>query len=437
MDHRDPHTTRATDAPATTGANGRRPGVEPSDGELDALADLFLGPAGERYPPPAALAHTPDAARRIGIEGVVLGHLPVSAAAWPGQYARARSAQLGAPVAVVRLAAGSLTVDLVGGAGPAQTPRGETDALEFARSRAAAIILRVDEPTEAQLAASPFLDRLSLLTGADDAAIVACYRKLKGIAAAAEESGTPLPIVGLTIMGGSQAKGALVHERIARAARAFLEADLLEPVVIDRIGPTGGAAVYHAPTDLSLEGLGELLTLPRPRPTAASAPGPAATEPPVIEPTPAPRPIPTPGPVATRARGALAPPAANPDALAELVAGLAPMESRCPLAERIELASDRLGRLHLLAAVLSTQPGVSSPNPLGDLLVAAAWAQAHAVILAKAEPQLTAMGGEPTLHLVTDQARQATPLLNTRIRVHVAMPAKPTAFGLVAAPLDG
>lgn len=422
------HPSRAAQGPATS--NGHRPIAAPGDDELDALADLFLGPEPSRGRDPGPQAPEPQAPARPRIEAVVLGHLPISAAAWPGQYAHRRAEELASPVAVVRLTAGSLVIDILGSAGPDQPPAGEHDALDFIRAAADTIILRVDEPAEDQLAILPGLDSLCLLTGADDAAIVACYRKLKHLAAAADAS--PLPGIHIAIMGADEHKGALAHERIARAARAFLDADLLAPVVIDRIGPTGAAPVYHGPTDLSLVALASLLAQPR---SPRARPAPARPEP--TQTPSAPR---TPEPVAREASPV---PPARPDArptptdrLCTLIAGLAPIGSRCPLAERLELASDQAGRLHLVAARLASQPDLDSPDPLGELLLAAAWAKTNSAILAKAEPALLPGAGEPTLHLVTDDPCLATRLLGTPVRVHLAMPAAPTAFGLVAAPLQ-
>ncbi len=441
MDPRDTHHTFPTTGPTTghpsraaqgpAASNAHRAIAAPGDEELDALADLFLGPETPPGQAPRPRSPEPRVAARPRVEAVVLGHLPISAAAWPGQYARRRAEQLGGPAAVVRLTGGSLAIDILGSAGPDQPPEGEHDALEFVRAAADTIILRVDEPAEDQLGILPGLDGLCLLTGADDAAIVACYRKLKHLAAAADAS--PMPGIHLAIMGADERKGALAHERIARAARAFLEADLLPPVVIERIGPTGATPVYHGPTDLSLVTLASLLAQPRP-PRARPAParpeptqhpgGPWAREPVAREcsPVPAARPDTRPAPI---------------DRLCSLIAGLAPIDSRCPLAERLELASDRAGRLHLVAARLASQPDLASPDPVGELLLAAAWARTNCAILAKAEPALLHGAGEPMLHLVTDDPGLATRLLGTPVGIHLAMPAAPAAFGLVATPLRG
>ncbi|VAX38148.1 hypothetical protein MNBD_PLANCTO03-342, partial [hydrothermal vent metagenome] len=89
-----------------------------------------------------------------------------------------------------------------------------------------------------------------------------------------------------------------------------------------------------------------------------------------------------------------------------------------------------------LAAVLTSCPERSSADPLRDLLRVAAWARLNAEMLSTVEPKLATQTTQPGVHLVTDRACLATPLLETAIRVHLAIPARPAAFGLVAAPLD-
>ncbi len=439
---REPHAHRGSAAGLRAGSNGRYPLATPPDAELDALADLFLGPtAHSQSHRPTTREPAPKSPHKITLEGVVLGHLPVSAAAWPGQYARTRAEQLGVPVAVVRLGAGTLSVDLFGANLPEHPLPSDADVIEVVRTLVSIVILRVEEHAEAQLPSLPAVNRLCLLTGADDAAIVACYRKLKNIAADADTTGLPLPDIHLTIMGSDNTKATLAYQRIAGAAQAFLDADLLEPVVISRIGPTGSTSLYRGETTLSLEALCDLLTLPRQetrtRSQDSAAPAPVRTPPldspqpvtaaPIHEPLPAaavhpePRPVPTP----------------PTDTLSALIAGLMPLETRCPLTERIELATDHDGQLHLIAAALTTQPEQSAPDPLSDLLRAAAWAKLNADMLSKAEPGLSTHRDHPPVHFVTDQTSLATSLLDTTIRVHLAIAATPTAFGLVAAPLNG
>lgn len=362
----------------------------------------------------------------------MLGHLPTYASAWPAQYARHRAEEEGEPVALVRLASGTLLVDIVGARlDPATAPEGSWgDAVQRALDLASTVLLRVDEPAEAELASMPSLAALRLLTGADDAAIVACYRKLKGLAVSAEETGGPLPPVSLAIMGAPRERALAAQERISRAARAFLEADLPGPAIIERIAPAQTLSLFRGPAEV---GVMEMVEALRRR-----EPGGADTAP--DEPTragPGPRPGP-PSPAAVAAAAEVRPSGyAVPEAghsLAGLI-GLVTLETRCPAAERVELATDRDGRLHLIAARLAAYPLLSVEAPERDLLAAAAWVGVNASLVRRIEPGLRELCG-PTLHLVTDRRDEARALLGTSIRAHLATTARAHSTGLVAVSLD-
>ncbi|MCC7388645.1 MAG: hypothetical protein IT431_07735 [Phycisphaerales bacterium] len=415
--------------------NGRHQPDGPRDHEMDELADMFLGPAeqpgGDAPSPDREAPHAvPRPSRRARLEGVILGHLPISASAWPGQYARRRAEQTGAPVAVVKLAGGALTIDLIGAGNPDRPPESDREALAAAGRLAQVIILRVEEPAEARLAALPLLDTLCVLTGADDAAVVACYRKLKALA------GSPpgvLPAVRLTVMGADDGHGRRAHDRIARAAKEFLEADLLDPVIIDRIGPTGSTAVYRGPSALSIEDIGRILT-ERPAEPARPVPASIPTLTPTLTPTLAPAIPPSPSPAPPEPIARQDEHRARPDGrLSSLVPGVDPLESRCAAAPQVELAVDDQGRLHLIAARLASVPTQSSADAMGDLVRVAGWAHANSSLLARAEPRVLA--ADPVLHLITDDASGATSLAGPIVRVHLAVPARPMAFGLTAVPL--
>ena len=419
------------DTKHTTTPNGHHQPGGPRDHEMDALADLFLGPAG---PPGHDAASREREARhavprpphRARLEAVILGHLPISAAAWPGQYARRRAEQTGAPVAVVKLAGGSLTIDLIGAGNPDHDSETDREALAAASRMAQVIILRVDESTEARLAALPLLDALCMLTGADDAAVVACYRKLKALA------GSPpgvLPAVRLTVMGADEGLGRRAHERIARAAREFLEADLLEPVIIDRIGPTGSTAVYRGPSALSIEDIGRLLTQ-RPAEPSRTAAVPAPVPAPIPTLTPSPGFSPAPPEPMERPRDGTE---QLEGRLSALITGIEPLQSRCAAVPRVELAVDDGGRLHLIAARLASVPTHSSADAVGDLVRVAGWARANSSLLTRAEPRV--LTADAVLHLITDDAAVATALAGSILRVHMAVPARQIAFGLTAVAL--
>lgn len=261
--------------------------------------------------------------------------------------------------------------------------------------------------------------------------MVACYRKLKALAAGSAQA---IPPAHLTIMGAEPERGRIAHERIARAAREFLDADLLDPVVIDRIGPTGSVAVFRGPSEFSVAEIGQLLTRPLSDPLPAAQPASRPTVAPGGSNCEDAGPVRTPTIEPPNPKPAAAPEHRPTERLCSLVEGVEPIESSCPISELTELGVDESGRLHLVAAALATAPRVSSSDPVGDLLRTASWARTHAALLCKAEPSLRQADG--VMHLVTDDPRAAARLAGSLVRVHLAVPARPAAFGLSTVEMD-
>ena len=482
--------TNAENRPAQpAGSNGShtihpqtaRPDDAPSDADFDALAGMFLAPAaGETQANPAggsAEGDTSDSTRtaaRAPVSALILGHLPVMASAWPAQHARVRAEATGRPVVIARLSRGVLTVESFGASEPDQPIRSQAEALAWTAMHAESVLVRVDEADEAELATAGGVDQLVFLTGADDAAVVACYRKLKNIADLA--GGTrPLPKSLLTVVGTNASRGLLTHERIARAARAFLDAELLDPVIVDRVAPTRGRLLYRDATTLTMHTLlAALHGSPAAPVTTPESPEPAVPvhalpeplgEPPtgtVAEPGLAPAEHPEPvvscpaidpglptlslpaDPTSARpARPSPATPPTRPgtdrpgEVLSSFVPGLLPLESTCPVAPEVTLAYDAAGVLHLLAASLAQRPALSAEAPVRSLLRASAWAREHAALLKRAEPRLAADAADHSeMHLVTDRSREALAVLDTPIRVHLAAPVSQSSHGLVTVALD-
>lgn len=440
MDPFDPHAQTRRTRLRHDGPNGT---PTPED-ELDALAELFLGDVSDASESPSEEIRRRPRGRRdvFPVEGLVLGHLPVFAAAWPAQYARHKAAVLGRPVTVLRVSTGSLIVELVGPNDPPIVPMPDVrDAIRAAVGRSAACLIRVEESGEDDLASVPMLDSLVLLTGADDAAVVACYRKLKSIAAGAEARDAEPPDIRVAIMGAARDRAEITHERIARAAREFLRAELLEPAVLERIASSHARTVFHGPCEHSLEELREMVAGSASE--ARSVVDPKLPISAAAAPKRAPKPIEAcPETAATGDAPAeafvgteTAAPAGGSCPLAALAGGLRPIESRCPVAAGVRLATDGAGRLHLIAARLKGHAELSTPDPLRGLLRGRSWARLNHAILAKAEPVLASGERAPVLHVVTDDAREARALASTPIRVHLAAPATAAALGLVAVSL--
>jgi hypothetical protein len=431
----------------------------PGPHEYDALAELFLGPrtlrqAGTMEPPAASIPRAPNGApipvrnsARILVEGLILGHLPVMGSAWAMQYARDLHASGSGPVGMVRLRGETVSVEVIG----APEPLAPADTFASAMDRAGPMVghwlIRAEELGEPLLAASAGLDRITLLSGADQAATVAAYRTIKGLfAPGTQESDSQEgrePVLRIAIVGAASDRSAEAQLKLSRAAEAFLGRPIEVVAGPERIagsgtapmpifsghvdgglamvlsaairqGRSGGPAHARNHRTMALPasgGRGELdqHIMRVMQQAAASA---TVRAHPAVPPAPAP---------------AAAAPSAIPGAPSALAAYIAlePLVARCPYALAVEMAADPAGRLHLLARV---EPPSSGPagsfahDAVRDLLTAAAWAAAHTPLLQLALPCLSLGTEEPVLHLFTADARAARHMGATRLRLHLLAP---------------
>jgi len=358
--------------------------------EFDALADLFLGeddaPAlrltSEPSPPPIATAPAPAppkapshaASGEHVVEALILGHLPVLAGAWAAQHARCLADESARPVALARFTSSTASLQLMGPRDALDdTEDSETldDAAQRVASCAPAWCLRVEAPSELDLAASERVTRVTLLSGADEAAVVAAYRTLKGICElSADDAG---PALAVRIMGADDETAAEAEEKIRRVAKAFLDRELEFLPPSKQIHAGTGRTLFRGDHETGYDEF--LAGLP------AGAP---ASEP---------------------SSPAIAEESADDTSLAERI-GLAPLALRCPTAPTIEFARDDAGRLHLLGL------GADSAE---DLLAAEGWARTNATVV------LAAAGLAPDTDLVvrvlTDTPARDRRLLDARFRV--------------------
>jgi hypothetical protein len=384
----------------------------------DALADLFLGEPGGPAIPPRRVRHEPIAAPAPQpaagprIEGLILGHLPVMASAWVQQYARQLATDHGGPVALLRLRVGEATVEMIGSRLGEDTPACPSlDAAVAEAGRHAVVwLVRVDETAEPRLAELP-VSGITLLTGANEAALVSSYRTLKNLVRPADDpDGQDLRIV---IMGATPDQAAEASVKLDRAAATFLGRPLKTSTCVARIGGKLSALLYRGACQASLDDIvSRLRSLGTPAPLPTPSPQASA-------------PFAKPEPVVSRLGHARAPasPMASPPApeasttrdgaLARHLAGLRPLEVTCPYAPGVELALDDKGILHLLAPM---QTGTA------PLLAAAAWARLHHGLLRMAltgTPPGLSPDAQPVLHLFTDDAPGARALADADVRLHL------------------
>ena len=433
-----PPTAGPQDAPADIWSP-----LQPIPAEYDALADLFLSDdrrsIPEAPPLPAPVERAPyQPAREAEVESsrafcsgpqtelLMLGHLPTYAPAWPPQYARALAADLAGPVALVRSSAGDLSVEhYIGRGRPTVEPAASAGAaLTQAFSAASRVLVRVDEIDEPLVARGGHVGAVTLLCGADGAAVVSAYRAIKGLMT---ETGTGCdhapPEPRIAFMGAEPAQAQAAFARIERATRAFLGRAPALAAIVGRIAPAQSATLYRGrgPDDL-IRALGEA----REHSSAESAP---ATEAPVFEQQrPAAPAHAEPAPPAA-SRPAAPKPASVP-ALAAWLEGVTSTRFRCPEAPGVEVGIDHRGALRLLIE--------AGPAAAQSLLVARAWALRHADLLAAAlasESSVPVDVSAPAMHVFCRRVEEARDLARVDLRVHVISagrrnPAEPSAVCL-------
>ena len=313
-----PAPTRTTLAALAANGSPRRHG---RSADFDALADLFLG---EAEPTPVAGPAGGASTRAAGamanrdevvapvvvaaearahrtqlvprIEAVLLGHLPVAAAAWATQYARTRASELGQPVALARLSGQWLSIRVItprhvrpdGGedskgmtldaqhadaaasfAMPAAASAGSCAmrAAGALAGRVGAILLCTVTGDEHRLIGQNHLHDVTLVTGADEASTVAAYRVIKSMASSpvsgqanaafayGSASGKRAwrPNFRLMIAGAEASQAGSVWRRLAEASRTFLAVELELAGTMPRIVGGGTAVdVFDGPLTVPL-----------------------------------------------------------------------------------------------------------------------------------------------------------------------------------------
>lgn len=450
---------------------------------LDELADIYLtGPAEpvrvQTAAPSLRLSGEATAETRTPmIEAVLLGHLPGYASPWLSQYAHHAGATHGGAV-LVRVHQ-QVELELFSESTEAPQAGELTQTMETLTAHAGAWLVLIDNPsaTEAprRLAELP---RWTLLSGADDAAIVAGYRMLKALL---HDCGGKAPIngIGVMFMGCDAEVADDALRRLNRAAAAFLERPIELIGARQRMQPVRRRYIGHydmPPGRDPWTDVGAVLCeLAESGPMDAAATSGLISGGEVVEPldaddvpafsavkldeiavpparvaprAPQPRPMPLPPtmramqqPVAMDVTEALPPPQPaevtsetaesttelNEQAVTSKMAsggrtladhaGLTAIEARCPRHPQVEFALDAAGHLHLM---LRHSAGSSIDASLRQLMQARAWAVEHMNLLALAcRPATVAPTVTPELHLFTGDIPCALPLADLGVHIHL------------------
>ena len=425
--------------------------LHPDDAEPVAVDHDDLLP--QEAPPAAAVA-----------EAVLLGNLPSLPGPWLTQYAQQLAEQDG-PVVILHVDDDAIDLELVEPAAAPGTsgrrgnpvrvpPRSTANArpadaaslietldplLHDERSPVRTVLVHLDPSRSGGTAVERLhdLEHWTLISGADDAAVVAGYRLLKsllevdGAAASAR--------VGLMVVGSDEAAGQHAARRLRSAAAHFLHAPLefigfQQRMVPARCRTLGQFSVDAAGWRRLVHWLADLQP-----PDEAAAPVAAAPQPATAGGSRHLPPLGRPVRVQAEATPAVedgygyadeddgrsgpdAPLGSEVDLLslidtrphtgASIPGGIA-LEARCPSQPDTQLALDAAGRLHLLFRHDSSEGDPPTPREaIVELVAVRDWARQHRTLL-----QLTERGrrfdpdADPTLHLFTDRAEHAVHLV--------------------------
>ncbi len=364
---------------------------------------------------------------RPTVEVVVLGHLPVRATLWARQYACNQAKALCEMVALVRAASGSTSVDLIDGG----DEEGSISRRSFAHLDGALgavsedadrVILRVDEASEPELLERAEVEEITILTGADEAAVVASYRLIKTLDAMLGQryvSGDG-PKLRVAVMGGGREMALDACAKLGNAAETFLERPIEIVVGSGRIDATGTTNLYRDSVSHSASHILDGLVRAGARAGEFSEAGGVDR---VVSPEPARVEFPAdgveaPGPELVDAQRALDDAPTLRDGLCALIDGLYPIEARCPKAPGVELAIDDDGQLHLVVCDADTS------DAMNRLLAAQVWARNNLGLLIRAEPNLSAPSADrdvdtdALMHLISIEPRAVREIYDTPVRIY-------------------
>lgn len=251
----------AREAGGSNGAAGGRAGGDGDGGGVGPAASPDVGP--------------------IDAELLVLGHLPGPANLWANQYAQRRAQQLGREVALARIGEDHLALDWFPldpsaasvGDGPLAADLDHVgDAIDALRRRHCLWIVAFAEPIrEEALALLGRLERWALLSGADEAAVVAAYQLLKRWLDVYRRAngGAREPRVALAMLGCDGETAAAAVEKVRRAAGRFLAVAPEPGLHQQRMEPVHRRAVGRFELDdAALRALADLAPL-QPEPSSA------------------------------------------------------------------------------------------------------------------------------------------------------------------------
>jgi len=208
------------------------------------------------------------------VECIVVGHLPVRAGLWLTQYADDVAREDG-PTALIRLDADQYILEVlrgdatVAGASSASTLRSAVAAIA-PHVRRWVIRPELGPSSRSIVHAQP--DWLTILSGADEIAVVAAYRIIKDLYETAQREEMPLPPIEIAILGADVDLSRRAASKIAATAREALDLEVPLARSVQAMGPLGSTLHFRFPSDSDHELATLIETIRRPASFVSAAP---------------------------------------------------------------------------------------------------------------------------------------------------------------------
>ena len=346
---------------------------------------------------------------RSSVDLLLLGHLPVQGGLWLIPYAGRESS--GGIGALIRMHDDTVDLAIVG---DIDVDISQCNSLEDAFEILGAKVRNwmVQPPSDADSTALLHCDadRITLLSGADQAAVVGAYRLLKGLVVASGNI-EATPTMNLVIVGTEERAAQDAANRIVQTAHHQLGVQLSVSQPLPAMGSTSRVASQGSFPRTS--GVVDILTRIRaasqrtPEPqkmqdveqTIPLTPRPVVhiDEPVIEEPV-----IETPPMVTQEKR--------KKQTFASYVEGLIGIKPRCPEHEEVELAIDTDGKLHVLA----------DAEDFRDATIVSGWAMRHRELITMACGAMEIdTSHTPQQHVFTDNALLVADLHGTDLALHL------------------
>jgi hypothetical protein len=377
-----------------------------------------MPPSSEQYAQLAALFTTSaESSVTSSIELLLPAHLPVQGGLWLVPYA-GREAGQGLSM-LVRMHEETIDVAAIG--------KGHFDFSEC--NTIEDVIERIDVPISNWIVQPPSnadpisllhcdADRVTLLSGADQAAVVGAYRLLKGLIAAMGENES-LPPLRLVIVGTEERAASDAASRIVQTAHHQLDVQIEVGQPLPAMRSTNN--VVSQVSFPRLRNVVDLMATLRlevtPRDEVETSPSEAPPEDalpitPRFEPK-EPQPRITHEQVEKQVKVVLAGKPQDQEQkndFASYVDGLLSISPRCPEHDHVELAVDSDGKLHILAHA----------DDLRDAAIVSAWSMKHHALLSMACGGIELEASvQPVQHLFTADAVAVADLQGSGLRLHL------------------